>query len=278
MKKVLGLVISERRLGNTELLLKEILGGVPDPCQREMIRLTEYRIDPCRACYRCLEPGVECRLKDDFNLIIKKIMEADALVIGFPVYFLGPHALFKALTDRLLGAVDYSGQTRGKPCAVVIPYGMPGWEGYTRTSALVLPGVLEMKLVDCWMVHATLPGEGVVTAEKREYARRMGMSLFSGADRPKGPRECPYCGSDLFRLLPGGAVECPLCLARGQVKEDGVPELSVTGHHRFSTGGLQEHFGGWLVEMKKKYLEERERLKEVQKEYRGKGWWVDPRP
>jgi multimeric flavodoxin WrbA len=276
MKNVLGLVISERRLGNTELLVKEILGGVPEPCRREMIRLTDYRIEPCRACYRCLEPGADCRLKDDFNFIMRRIMEADALVLGFPVYFLGPHALFKALTDRLLGAGHYAGHTRGKPCAVVIPYGVPGWEGYTRTSAMVFPGVLEMKLVDCWMVHATLPGEGVMSDQNRDHARRLGMDIFSGARRQKDPRHCPYCGSDLFRLLPGGEVECPLCLARGRLGEDGLPAYTPAEPLRFSTAGLQEHFGHWLVEMKKMFLEKRDRLKEVQKPYRSMDWWIKP--
>lgn len=276
MKKVLGLVVSERSLGNSELLVKEILGAVPDPCSREMIRLTEMRIEPCKACYRCLTPGAGCRVNDDFKFVLDRIMDADALVIGMPVYFLGLHGQFKMLTDRMLGVAHYAGKTRGKPCILVIPYGIQGWEGYARTAALVLPRMLEMKLLDCWTVQATLPGEGVLREENREYARRLGAGIYTAAGYSGGSGECPHCGADLFRLLKGGVVECCLCSARGYPGADGSLEYRHPGHHRFSTEGLREHFTGWLVEMKKKYLEEREALKEVQKPYRGSQWWVRP--
>lgn len=275
MKKVLGLVVSERKLGNCELLLKEIMGSVHDPCEREMIRLTDMRIEPCRACYRCLAPGSECAVKDDFNFVLSKIKEADGLVIGIPVYFLGPHGYYKMLLDRMLGAAHYADHTRGKPCIVVMPFGIPGWEGYTRAAALVLPRLLEMKLVDFWPVHATLPGESVISPGNVENAKKLGANLFIAPEFEKGPRECPYCGGDLFRLLPDGRIECPLCSARGHVKEGGAPDFS-TGHSRFSTEALQEHFGGWLVEMREKYLKERDNLKEAQKPYRGRNWWVKP--
>ncbi len=71
MKKVLGLVVSERKLGNSELILKEIMAGVPDPCVRELIRLTELEIKPCRGCYRCLGNEAGCNIKDDFDFVIK---------------------------------------------------------------------------------------------------------------------------------------------------------------------------------------------------------------
>lgn len=275
VKKVLGLVVSERKLGNSEILLKEIMDGVPDPCTRELIRLTDLKIEPCRACYRCLNPGSACVRKDDFNLVMDRIKQADGLVIGLPVYFLGPHGYFKMLIDRLLGVGDYWEHTRGKPCIVVMPFGIPGWEGYSKSAALVLPRLLEMKIVDFWQVHATLPGESMVNPDNRDYARRLGQALFTGKEYEKGPRECPHCGSDLFRLLPDGGIQCPLCSATGRLKEGGMPDFSgFGGHIRFSTSELQEHFGGWLVEMKDRYLRERDALKEVQKPYRGRHWWI----
>lgn len=274
MKKVLGLVISRRNLGNSEILVKEILDGVPEPCAREMIRLTDLKIEPCRACYRCLAPGSRCVQNDDFDFVLEKIAGADGLVVGLPVYFLGPHGYYKMLNDRLPGVGRYSERTRGKPCALVMPFGIKGWEGYTRAAALVLPRILEMKVVDCWQVLATLPGESMIRQENREYARKLGSGLLTAPEFRPGLRECPHCGSDLFRLLPGGGVECPLCSARGNLGCDGVPDFAGSGPTRFSPEKLREHFGRWLVEMRDKYLAERELLKEVQKPYRGRGWWV----
>lgn len=72
MTKVLGLVIFERRLGNSELMVKEIMVNVPEPRALEIIRLTELNISACKGCYRCLQADLECRLNDDFNFVIKK--------------------------------------------------------------------------------------------------------------------------------------------------------------------------------------------------------------
>ncbi len=68
MKKVLGLVVSNRKLGNSEILVKEILSNIPEECNRELIRLTDLEIKPCKACYRCLQPDSDCAVGDNFNL------------------------------------------------------------------------------------------------------------------------------------------------------------------------------------------------------------------
>ena len=276
LKKVLGLVVSERRLGNSELLVKEIMANVPEPCERELIRLTELNIRPCRGCYRCLQPGAACSIRDDFNFLLGKIKECAALVIGLPVYFLGPHAGYKALTDRMLGAGHYVADTAGKPCVLVASYGVAGWEGYTRAAALVLPRVLQMNLLDYWAVHAALPGESLLAPQNLEKARSLGENLFSGRSMAAVPYTCPGCGSDLFRVLPGNKVECPLCTAVGRLQPAGAPDFAGSGPGRFSPEKMKEHFGGWLVSMKNKFLREKDLLKEVQAPYKNKDWWIRP--
>jgi multimeric flavodoxin WrbA len=87
------------------------MDNIPEECKRELIRLTDLEIKPCKACYRCLQPDNACPIRDDFNFVIEKIRGADALIIGVPVYFLGPHGYYKMLTDRLLGSQNYSQDT-----------------------------------------------------------------------------------------------------------------------------------------------------------------------
>jgi multimeric flavodoxin WrbA len=276
MKKVLGLVISERSLGNSELLVKEIMRNIPDPCERELIRLTDFKIEPCKACYSCLKPGTPCRMDDDFNFILNQIKAADALVIGLPVYVYGPHGYLKMLSDRLLGAGHYGEFTRDKPCVLAVSYGAQGCAGYARTAALAFPRLLQMKIVDCWQVHAALPGESVRDQKNLEHARNLGANLFSAPEFAKGPRECACCGADLFRLLPDGKIECPICGAVGRLNQDGAPDFSENVHYRFSEEAVREHFLGWLVGMKEKFIKEKDQLKEVQKPYREMDWWIKP--
>lgn len=274
MKNVLGLVISHRRLGNSELLVKEIMSSIPEDCNRELIRLTDLNIQPCKACYQCLQPDSDCVLKDDFNDIMNKIKEADALIIGVPVYFLGPHGYYKMLSDRLVGAERYWEFTKDKPCVIVMPYGTMGWEGYSKAASLVMPKLLKMKILDCWQVHATLPGESLLTPDHLQYAQTLGQDLFNGREYNFGIRECPYCGSDLFRLLENNQLECPICGAKGILKNDNIPDFTDSNYCRFGENEMEEHFLVWLVEMKHRFTAEKEHLKELQAGYRDKDWWI----
>lgn len=276
MKKILGLVFSQRKLGNSELLVKEIMSRVPGDNSLELIRVTDMKIETCRACYRCLNPDTDCIIEDDFNFIIRKIRDADALVIGVPVYLLGLHGYFKMFTDRLVGAFNYSGSTKDKPCIITIPYGTLGWTGYSRAAALVVPRLLRMRLVDCWVVHATLPGESFMNRENLDYAGSLAHKLFSGETYIPGERECPMCGNDIFRLVPGDTVECVVCGAEGVLKPGNMPDFSGTRHYRFSSEEIEAHFNFWLKEMKGKFLEMKDRLKEIQRKYRDMNWWIKP--
>jgi Multimeric flavodoxin WrbA len=276
MKNVLGIVISHRKLGNSELLVKEIINSIPEQCRQELIRLTDLKIEPCQACYKCLQADQACPVKDDFNYVIEKVKKADAVIIGVPVYILGPHGYYKMLTDRLVGTGNHIQYTRGKPCILVIPYGSTGWEGYSKAAALVMPRLLQMKIVDCWQVHATLPGESMLNPDNQLCARKLGQNLFNAREYQPGERECPFCGSDLFRLGAEGTIECPICGARGKLMHDHIPNFSGNDYCRFSEQAVIEHFKSWLVQTKQRFQNEKDRLKEVQRDYRTMDWWIKP--
>jgi multimeric flavodoxin WrbA len=276
MKKILGLIISHRKLGNSELLVKEIMRNIPHDCRYELIRLTDMKIDSCIACYKCLEFDNGCVKKDDFNFVMNRIKKADALIIGVPVYLLGPHGYYKMLCDRLVSCFKYHPFTAGKPCIVVVPFGVQRWEGYTKTASLVMPHLLQMKIVDYWPVLATLPGESLMNTANLEYAQDLGRSLFTNEPYVPGPRECPYCGSDLFRLLPDNKIECPLCGIEGYLKIDSMPSFPPNQECRLAANNILEHFDGWVRDMKKKFHEEKDELKGIQKGYKDFDWWVKP--
>lgn len=276
MKKVLGLVISHRKNGNSELLLKEIMSSIPEDCSLELIRLTDLKLEPCTACYKCLQPESKCSIDDDFNFVLDRIRSADAVIIGVPVYLLGPHGYYKMLSDRLVGLSNYIKDTQGKPCAVVIPYGSEGWLGFSKAAVMVMPHLLMTKVVDCWPVHATLPGESLLSLINVEYARQIGQRLFSGVQHQPESRECQRCGSDLFRLLEDGMVECPICGAQAMLHNDNIPDFTGNEYFRFSGRAMEEHFKDWLLEMKDRFAVKKERLKELQKGYRDQSWWIRP--
>jgi multimeric flavodoxin WrbA len=275
MKKILGLVFSHRKLGNSELLVKEIMSRVPGDNILELIRVTDLKLEPCRACYYCLShPG--CNIKDDFNYIINKIREADAVVTGVPVYLLGLHGYYKMFTDRLVGSYNYAASTKGKPFIITIPYGTQGWRGYSGAAALVMPRLLQMNVLDCWFVHATLPGECFMAHDNLDYAGSLADRLFRGQHYTPGKRGCSWCGNDIFRFTEDGGVECVVCSAVGVLKQGNVPDFSESEYCRFTAEEIGHHFNVWLKEMKDKFHNVKDSLKDIQQKYRDMNWWIKP--
>lgn len=101
--KVVAFNGSPRKEGNTyqalELVLKELSR---EGIETELINISGRGLQGCTACYTCVEKqNKECALKDDkLNSYIRKMIEADGIIIGSPVYFSNVTAEVKALIDR----------------------------------------------------------------------------------------------------------------------------------------------------------------------------------
>jgi multimeric flavodoxin WrbA len=120
--KVLGIVGSPRRGGNTEILVDEVLRGAAEAgAQTEKVILSELDIAPCTACDACLESG-ECIQQDDMAAVLEQMHESEVWVLGTPVYWWGPTAQFKAYLDRWYGA-DKVVQFAGRRGILVIALG-----------------------------------------------------------------------------------------------------------------------------------------------------------
>ena len=102
MSKIIVLVGSPRKGGNTEMLAKAFADGAGQHHDVELVSVADCRIHPCLGCNRCYSgEGHQCVQQDDMTAIYRKFMEADTVVIVSPVYFYGVSAQLKALIDRL---------------------------------------------------------------------------------------------------------------------------------------------------------------------------------
>ena len=98
--KILGILCSPRKEGNTEILLQEALTGAKESGpETELLRISKMKINPCDGCMTCHQSG-ECRIQDDMQKNYKKILEADGIILGSPVYFWSVSAQAKTLIDR----------------------------------------------------------------------------------------------------------------------------------------------------------------------------------
>lgn len=139
-KRVLGIVGSPRRGGNTEILVDEVLRGAEEAgALTEKVILNELNISPCQACNGCHKTGT-CVQQDDMVTLLEQMERSQVWVLGTPVYWWGPTAQFKTFLDRWYGVnrVTFT----GRRVILVIPLG-GGSAGSARHTVGILTDVLD---------------------------------------------------------------------------------------------------------------------------------------
>ena len=121
MKKVLLVNGSPHGNGNTAAALKIVQMELHERgIETVRFQLNGKPVRGCIACGRC-ESEHRCAFGDDqCNELIEKLLEADAVIIGTPVYFAGPNGALCALLDRAFyAAANYGQLLAGKPAAAI---------------------------------------------------------------------------------------------------------------------------------------------------------------
>ena len=132
MKKVLLVNGSPHKNGNTATALKLM----ENELQARGLETVWFQLDgkPVRGCIACGRCASEhrCAFGDDqCNELIGKLLKADAVVIGTPVYFAGPNGALCALLDRAFyAAANYSSAER-HTCSSPMK---SAWESGRRTA------------------------------------------------------------------------------------------------------------------------------------------------
>ena len=102
--KVVG-ICGSPRWGNTEWMLRRLLDAAAQRgVETELILLRKRNIKGCDGCLTCevggkMRQGV-CTIRDDMQETYPKLLEADCLVLGTPVYFEMLSGLLKNFIDR----------------------------------------------------------------------------------------------------------------------------------------------------------------------------------
>ena len=83
---------SPRKKWNTAMMLEKALEGAQSKgAKTEMVNLYDLKFTGCTSCFACkLKKGKNygrCAVKDDLNIILKKVEDSDAIIIGSPIYF-----------------------------------------------------------------------------------------------------------------------------------------------------------------------------------------------
>ena len=182
MKKILAIVGSPRRNGNTNILVSKIAEGARTKgALVDEILLGDLTIAECDGCYRCWQTQ-SCRKQDDMCHIYPMIAERDAIIFGTPVYWYGPTGLMKMFVDRLVffNCPENREKIRGMQAVIAVPFE----EENIHTADLVVEffekslAYLEMKLVGKIIVPGvSKKGDILQKPDSLSQAYALGQSL-----------------------------------------------------------------------------------------------------
>lgn len=97
---VYGIVGSQKKNGNVDLLVSEVLRGASSQgAQTRKIFLNDLQIKPCQSCGVDPDPKY-CLFDDDMKVVFDALESSDAIVLGSPVYFDTVSAQTKLMIDR----------------------------------------------------------------------------------------------------------------------------------------------------------------------------------
>jgi multimeric flavodoxin WrbA len=148
--KVVAFNGSARKDGNTAILIRRVLQVLEEEgIKTELIQLAGEQIRGCNACRSCYTTkNKRCAIEDDnVNKYIRKMLKADGIIIGSPVYFSMMAPELKALSDRAFYVARANGDMfKRKVGAAVVAVrragGIPTFDAinhYFLISQMIIP-------------------------------------------------------------------------------------------------------------------------------------------
>lgn len=163
-KKILLLSGSPRKRGNTVKILEKLQERLNGIAKVELYHLSDYKVNGCLGCSVCQntldKPG--CIQQDEAHILLDKLMEADVILYGTPLYghsysgqlkvFMDRHvALFKfvAGADKAVDEMEIRSFVGGKPVGLLVSCQGPE-EGNTELIKMQFDKFCESSLTVCF--------------------------------------------------------------------------------------------------------------------------------
>jgi len=124
--KILAISCSPRRNGNTAAILEEALSGARDEkADAELFSVSGKTIQPCDGCRSCATTA-KCHIKDDMQGLYDKMIDADGIIFGTPIYYWGMTGQAKTVMDRTIALNQPGRNLTNKVAGVVVVCGSLG--------------------------------------------------------------------------------------------------------------------------------------------------------
>ena len=182
---------SARKNWNTAMMLKGAQKGAEAAgADTEYVDLFDLDFSGCHSCMTCKLREAEknrCYWNDDLTPLIDKILHADCVIIGTPIYFWDVSAAFRALMERLCFCTlsyDGNGHFLDRQVNVGLIYTMnTSKENYEANLRPVLQNIEDMygKFLKGRVEHC----EACETLQVNDYSKYC-MAKFNEAERREG--------------------------------------------------------------------------------------------
>jgi multimeric flavodoxin WrbA len=282
--KVLGISFG-RKMKNSEIMVKEALFAAKAAgAEVEFISTIGMNIKHCVGCGACSRgrdngKAIKCVIKDDYQTLVDKVLEADGVIIAAPVYILGIVGQFKNFVDRFGPAHDRAAlleenkrrEKEGLPLLDpnttkdrYVGYISVGGASTQNWVSFGLPNMnyfgisLNMKKVG----HIDAYDQGrtaspVFDENLMKKVGDLGSAVANAIGKPyKEITEwvgdigvCPVCHNNQITIKPDMStdVECPSCGINGELKiVDGKVQVTFSekeqARARGTVEGLYEHY------------------------------------
>jgi len=104
--KAIGINGSPRKKWNTAILLENALKGAGvQGAKTELLHLYDFNYKGCISCFTCKKKAGKsygkCAVKDGLTPVLKKVNEADVIILGSPIYFGSVTGEMRSFMERL---------------------------------------------------------------------------------------------------------------------------------------------------------------------------------
>lgn len=178
MKKVVAFVGSPQHYGNTATLVEEAAKGARDTgAEVKVYYLNELNFKGCQSCLTCRQKP-ECGQKDDLTPIYEEIAQADAVIIGTPIYMWQVSSQTKKLFDRfyVLTGPDLQPRFGTKNTLMIYSQANPNpyqHKDYFDYTAKMLSELFGLKVID------TIVASGAVSPDTAKSNQSLMIQAFT---------------------------------------------------------------------------------------------------
>lgn len=232
--------------GNNDAMAREALMGAAEAgAEIEFIRLLDLDLKPCTGCVACVNSLMQggrgsCVIKDDFNWIADKVLDADGIIFVMPIFECAAPGIMNVLQDRIAGpaydvginiiATNISKETgKGGPdprrlkkkAVSFISIGGSDWNCKVSSDMNTVAMSASWTVIDDkifpWSKSAVMNDDTVRTCHEIGYNTAVAAGDIENARFLGDPGVCPLCHCRNFYFSGEGKAICEVCGMTGEL-------------------------------------------------------------